>query len=193
MARVASRMGLRLVGVEVAGDSRALLKPFLEEGLEALARLTIRASTAREAAEAVRRYRRLYDILAVEPEGVEAARFAARDGRVDVVSLPPGMAKYMDRSEARLLLQGGGVVEVPLSAVVERGERGLRGLMIVVRRAVAYDAPFTVSSCARSEWEMWPPYSVAGLLVALGVPEHRALLAVTGYPASAARRWRREV
>jgi ribonuclease P/MRP protein subunit RPP1 len=184
-------MGYRIVGVEARDKS--LLKPFVDAGLEALTRLTIRARAASEAAEAVRSARRYYDVIAVEPEGVEAARFAARDGRVDVVSLKPGMARYMDRSQARLIAQGGGVIEVPLNPTIERGERGLRALMIVARRAVAFDAPFTVSSCARTMWEMWPPYSLAGLLIALGVPEHHALLAVTAYPASAIRRWMEEV
>ncbi len=191
MADYAALMGIRYVGVEAR--ERSLLKPFIDHGVEAFTRITIEASSAREAVEAVRKVRGLYDIVAVKPKGVEAARFAARDGRVDVVTLTPGMARYMDRSEARLIQLGGGVIEIPLNQVLERGARGLRAAAIIARRASAYDTPFTISTCATSVYEMWHPRSLQGLLVSLGVPENHALLAVSGYPISVLRRIMREI
>ncbi len=187
MARRMASMGYGAVGVE--GEAQ-LVKPFIEAGLVAVTRVTVEAETGAEALRLVRRIRGSYSIVALRPRGVEAARLAARDGRVDVVVLPPGMARYMDRSEARLLRLGGGVVEVHLRSVLEKDGRGLRGLMIIARRAVAYDTPFTVSSCATSAWELWHPYSVRGLLVSLGVPENHARLAVTAYPMQAIARGR---
>ncbi len=185
MARMLSEWGIKLVGVEASSPNvevRKTLEVFKSYGIEALTRITIEASSRRELLQAIRAARRRFDILAVKPRTGETARLAARDGRVDLVVLEPGMARYMDRSEALLLRQGGGMIEIQLASVMSLSPRRLRGFMIIARRAAVYEAPFTVSSCATSLWELWHPQAVRSLLVSVGVPEHIAKLALTVYP-----------
>ena len=177
MAELIPRLGISVVGVE--GD-KGMLKPFIDRGIETYHRITIKASNAGEAVRMLREARGRYDIVALYPANVETARLAARDERVDIVHLVPAMAKYMDRSEALLLRMGGGVIEVGLSRLVRLEPRQLRGFMIIVRRASAYEAPFIASSCATTVWDLWHPRLIQSILVFTGVPENLAKLSVRG-------------
>jgi ribonuclease P/MRP protein subunit RPP1 len=134
----------------------------------------------------VRRLALQYDIVAVKPKTAEAARLAARDPRVSLVQLPPGMARYMDKSQVAMLREGGGAIELKLLPVLYSGDprTTLRGLMIIARRAAAYEAPLVATSGARSVWEILSPMHIRGLLVSFGLPESIAKLAVSGYPLS---------
>ncbi len=186
MARLLKAMGFRGVAVEGGG---ACMEEFRLEGLEAYSRVTIRASTGAEVAAKARQARARFDIVAVKPASAEAARTAARDPRVDLVVLPPSMARYMDRSEARLLEQGGGCIELRLSYVLSGGDprRRLRGLMIIARRAAACDACLVVTSNARDRWGLWSPYTAAALLTSMGIPWMHAVSSLTVNPASILR------
>ncbi|KSW11428.1 hypothetical protein CF15_00790 [Pyrodictium occultum] len=188
MASMAGVMGYRVVAVE-AGDpehAREYARIFREEGIEALTRATVEAESWSKAVGLVRRLAQSFDLVAVKPRTAEAARLAARHPRIALVVLPPGMARYMDKSQAHLLREGGAAVEIQLHLLLHGGDPrgGLRGSMIIARRAAAYEAPFTVTSCARTRWEMWHPRVVQALLAAFGLPELVARLAVTGYPAA---------
>lgn len=186
MAEAAARMGLRVVAFEAPSveAARGYAEAARRWGLEAYTRVTIEARSWGDAArEVARAAQRGYDLVAVRPRSAEAARLAARDPRVAVIQLPPGMARYMDRSQALMLREGGAVVEVRLLPLLRPGDprTALRGAMVIVRRAAALGAPFIASSGARSLWEMWSPAAVRALLEALGVPSNIALLALTAY------------
>ena len=184
LARLLARLGYRLVAVEAEplDRARALAEEVSREGLRALTRVTVEA---RDWAEAVKRLRRLqgYDLVAVRPRTAEAARLAARDPRVALVQLSPGMARYMDKSQALMLREGGAAAEIRLRPLLYGGDprQALRGFMVIARRAAAYEAPLVVSSCARSPWEAWPPATVAGLLASMGIPPGHTRLMLGGY------------
>ena len=194
LARLLRSLGFRWVAVDASTPerARALAEVVRGEGVEAYSRVTVEASDWSQAARMVKRLYEEVDLVAVRPRSAEAARHAARDRRVAVVQLSPGMARYMDKSEAMLLRESGSVVEVRLSTLLGGGDPrlGLRGVMVIARRAAAYEAAFAASSCARSVWEAWPPMSVVGLLASFGVPVPAARLAVTGYCLQALRRAR---
>lgn len=185
IAGLAARMGLRVIGVEAPEPeaARALAGVARRHGLEAYTRITIEARDWGEAQRLIASLHQRYDIVAVRPRTAEAARLAARDPRVALVQLPPGMARYMDKSQALMLREGGSVVEIRLLPLLRGGDprAALRGVMIIARRAAAYGAAFTVSSGARTRWELWPPASARALLEALGVPAPLAKAALTAY------------
>lgn len=181
---------LRLLRVRGVAVERGVgVEEFRRAGLEAYTRVTIRAGSGSEVAVKVREARRLYDIVAVKPSTAEAARMAARDPRVDLVVLPPAMARYMDKSQARLLELGGGCIEVWLSHLLSGGDprRTLRGILIIARRAAANDACLVVSSNAKTRWGLWSPYSAMALLECMGLPHTAALSALTVNPAMVVR------
>ncbi|ABM80415.1 RNase P subunit p30 family protein [Hyperthermus butylicus] len=191
MAKLLKGMGVGCVAVEHGDPSvaRQLVNVFEEEGVEAYTRVTLEISDWQRGIELVRRASRLYNIVVVKPKTAEAARLAARDPRVALLQLTPGMARYMDKSQAQMLREGGAAVEIRLLPLLYGGDprSALRGLMIIARRAAAYEAVFVATSGARSAWELWHPAIVRGLLVSIGLPENIAKLAVTGYPRSIVR------
>ena len=182
LADLYARMGVGMVLVEASdpGLARRLVKVFQDRGVDAYARITVEVKEWGKGVTEVRRAAQAYDIVAVRPRSAEAARLAARDPGVALIQLPPGMARYMDRSQALMLREGRAAVEIKLQPLLHPGDprRSLRGLMVIARRAAAYEAPLVVGSGARLAWEAWPPQSVVGLLVSFGVPEPLARLYV---------------
>ncbi|BES82469.1 RNase P subunit p30 family protein [Pyrodictium abyssi] len=188
MASLAKIMGYRLVAVENSDPQRAreYARVFTEEGIEALTRVTIEAESWGKTVNILKRVALSFDLVAVKPKSAEAARLAARDPRVGLIVLPPGMARYMDKSQTAMLREGGAAVEIRFLPLLYGGDprSSLRGTMIIARRAAAYEAPLVVTSGARTRWEMWHPRTVQAMLVAFGLPETIAKLAITGYPAA---------
>ena len=185
MAELLMRLGYRVAAVECPDPdgAREAAEALRQAGLEAYTRLTVEAERWQDAARRIVAAAQRYDLVAVKPRTAEAARLAARDPRVALVLLTPGMARYMDKSQALMLREGGSVVEVRLLPLLRRGDprAALRGTMIIARRAAAYDAALTVTSGARNRWQLWPPASARALLEAFGVPPQYALLALTAY------------
>ena len=187
MASVLSELGYKGVALDVSfsrveyGRAKTI---FAKEGLELLSRVTFEAVSGKEVVEKARKFRLSYDIVAVRPLSAEAARVAARDPRVSLILLPPNMARYMDRSQARMLAMGGGCIEVCFRHILEGGDprKRLRGIIIVVRRAIAFETCLVVTSCARTVWELWPTASLRGFLVSFGLSEHQAKLIVHTNP-----------
>jgi len=188
IASLLASMGVRCVAIDNPNprEARAYTKPFTEAGLEAYTRVTIEADSWGKALKALRRISPHYDLVVVRPKSAEVARHAAKDPRVALVQLPPGMARYMDKSQARLLREGGAGIEVSLLPLLYSDDprRSLRGIMIIVRRAAAYEAMLVITSGARSKWELWSPAAIRALLVSFGVPENIVSLSLTGYPSS---------
>ena len=182
LASLYARIGVGMVLVEAPEPrlARDLARVFQGHGIEAYTRTTIEVKEWGRGVAEVRRAAQAYDIVVVRPRSAEVARLAARDPGVAFIQLPPGMARYMDRSQALMLREGRAAAEIRLSTLLRPGDprRGLRGLMVIARRAAAYEAPLVVGSGARLAWEAWPPQSVVGLLVSFGVPEPLARLYV---------------
>jgi len=193
MAMLLAAMGVGVAAFEAeeVDRARAYAEAAKRHGIEAYTRRTIEAKSWADALKEIARAEaRGYDIVAVRPRSAEAARLAARDPRVAIVQLPPGMARYMDRSQALMLREGDTVVEVRLLPLLRPGDprAALRGAIVITRRAAAYGAAFILSSGARTRWELWSPASARGLLEAFGVPPHISLLALTGYCRQALRK-----
>ncbi len=181
MVKLLNYWKIDLVAIDVISSKLSLneaKRVARENGVEILSRVTCNATTRREVLECIHRWARSVDLIAVRPLAAEAARVAARDSRVKIVSMDPSMARYMDRSQATLLRQGGGVIELVMDSFIKGSRlsaRRLRSFMIIARRAAAFKVNLIVSSGAKTRWDLWHPRVVAGLLIAMGLPETIAL------------------
>ncbi|AEM38695.1 RNase P subunit p30 [Pyrolobus fumarii 1A] len=189
LAALAALTNIGGVAVEVNDDDWGFVRRVFEDaGLTVLRRVTIEVRKAGDVPRVASEARKKgYDIVAVLPLSDEAARYAARDERVDLVVVRPGMARLVDSSQAGLHRMGGGAVELQVTPLLSQ-KQGFRTLMVVSRRAVAYSVPLVVSSCATTMWEFIPPRSIEALLSALGVPENYAKAFTYSHPWSIARR-----
>ncbi len=175
MVALAADLGYRLLGVEAGDDVwDAASRACREHGVECRRRLTIEASTSREALRILRGRKGRTGIIALRPLGVDAARFAGRDTRVRLLSGAETL-RYADRSQYRLLRVGGGGIEADLSRVL-RGD--LAYLIRLMRLCAANNIPLVLSSCAKDRWELWPPRSAASLAIMASAPLRLGLDAV---------------
>ncbi len=190
LAALAAYTGVGGVAVECGEREWSLYRRvFNDVGLEALRRVTLVARKAGDVTRLSLEARQRYDIVAVLPESDEAMRYAARDDRVDLVVYKPGLGRLIDASQAHLHRFGGGAVEVQLAPLLAKNQ--LRAVMVAVRRAVAYNVPLVVSTCASSVWEYAAPRSIEALLNVLGVPENYAKSFTYATPWAIARKRKR--
>ena len=190
MIGFAATLGYRAVAVEIPQEqvfSPGTVRRIGEKyGLEVYTRITLRPETKRELLAGLSRAEKRYDVIAVRTRSPEVIRHAARDGRVNLVSLASYQARYMDRSEADLLRQGGGGVEVwfseLLGAVENNDYRRIRGFEAIIRRAVGYSARIVVPSCAKNKWGLRSPSILVAVLVSTGIPLTLAKTIVYSYP-----------
>lgn len=168
MLTLASTMGYRLLGIETSNleweEASAECK---KHGIRCVKRITIKSSSISKVKKVLRNSRMYPDIIAIVPETLNVARFAARDGRIKIiVATTP---RFLDRSERRLLSVGGGAVELCLSEILEG--RGIGKIVASMRRAAANGIKIILSSCASIEWGLGPPMSAASLPSLAGLPQ----------------------
>lgn len=174
IARLYSSIGVGIVFVEARDHSlaREYTRIFRDYGIEAFSRITIEVYDWRKSVHSIREYSREYDIVSVKPKTVEAARLATRDPDTRIIQFPLAMARYMDKSQALLMREGSAVAEVKLSPLLYSSDprRSLRRIMVLVRRAAAYEIPLVLGSGATSVWKIWHPWHVVALLYSFGLP-----------------------
>ena len=187
---VLASLGYRAVIVERDEmiDPTKVEKRARELGLLIAWRRTGRASgrkSARRHAEAARG-----DVVAVIPLTQEAARYAAQSRSIHIIVAEPGLERLVDRSTLTLFRQRGwGLVEIPLSYVLDaaresehRLEVVLRHVFTAFRRAAGYGVPLGIASCAENRWGVFHPFHIVGLASLAGVPEEVSLRWLSEYP-----------
>jgi RNase P/RNase MRP subunit p30 len=194
MLMMASELGFGGVAVAYEDLLEDLEPP---EGLEVISRIDLNPKTAGALKAALRRVRRLYEVVAVECRSKAVARQAARDHRVDVVYLPPDSGLWFDEAEARLSAQTGCAYEINLSeflALLGEGDaRALRRVAEGVENAYRKDVDIVLSSGASTRLEMRDPRGLASTLTLLDVEYEEALEMVSENPWSIVQRNRRRL
>ena len=164
------------------------LKPGIAGRVEHLPLILIEASTRRDVARALARIPgKKRAIVLVKPQGLDAARYACVNKRIAGLLLEPGGEKFVDRSTANLFRERGwGIVVVPLAYIAEapKSRRIWRFYYLTLRKAYAYGINVALASGATSEWELWHPYSAAGVAELFGIPGDYARLWLSSAPAS---------
>lgn len=178
---VAKRLGYNALGIEYTDKSIVQELETIKD-VRILKRITITSSSDLEIKRSLRGIKLKYDIVAVKPLSYQAARFAARDGRVDLIVADKESLRFIDLSEIRLLERFNGAIEIPLKQLLGLKERILAQFVRRIRLITRYDAPLVLSSSAETFHELWHPLQIIGLMNILGLPETKAWEALTITP-----------
>jgi len=162
IAALAKRMGYCKLGVEGNfAPSEMLVRVSILKGAK-------RADIARLLSNVPRG-----SIPIVDPEGLDAARYASVNKRVLGFIVRPGMERLVDRSTRRLFEERGwGLVVVPLSSVASNpfSRRQWKFVATVMRRAFAYGIDLAFASEAADPLDLWHPMHIVGLAETVDVP-----------------------
>ncbi len=109
-------------------------------------------------------------IVFAEPTKQEEARAAARHRLVDVVSFNARTLRYLDESEALLVLQGGKAVEINVTSVLTR-YKALHDLDKSVELLLNKWVPTLFTCCPSTPFEICHPSQIVSLVETLGYSE----------------------
>lgn len=169
----------------------------LHRGLDVISRIDLKPRTAGALRGALRRVRRLYEVVAVECRSKAVARQAARDHRVDAVYFPPDSGLWFDEAEAKLSAQTDCAYEINLSELLALMKRekaeGLRRVAEGMENAWRRDILIILSSGASTRLGMRDPRGLASTLTLLDVDYEEALEMVSRNPWSIVQRNRRKL
>lgn len=141
--------------------------------IEVYHRLNIISSNIKFIKKMLRKFRRSFTIISVNPcNSLNAARFAARDRRVDMIFFNLKVfSKFFDESQAKLMSSTGVFLEIPFNKLF-RGKsltlpfRVLRRALPIAKR---YNVHIVLSSAAHSIFDIVSPLQLMSALTVLGI------------------------
>ncbi|WFO76046.1 RNase P subunit p30 [Desulfurococcaceae archaeon MEX13E-LK6-19] len=142
---------------------------------------TIEAAGEKNLKEKLRGIKTVYPIVSVKPLDVQAARLAARDGRVDTIVLDKDSIDYIDKTQALMMKQFRKVLEVPINVFLESNNK-IRAMMYRrIHMFYYYDVPVVFSSHARDWNQLIHPRSLVELLHTLtGIERKHLVYSISG-------------
>jgi len=198
MADLLSEVHYRAVGLTVATGLlneriRVLRRIFEDRGLDTVLRVDLKPSSRAELLRLVRRFRNLYDIIAVGCLNQQVATVSCRDSRVDIVFFH-GTSRNLRFSHtfARLLR---GAIELNIVSDLINSDDG--SAFARLRRAISvareHRVKVVLSSGARSFEMVRSPFQMSSLAITLGLNPEDSIRAVSSTPWSivAANRMKR--
>ena len=191
--RDASKLGYKALVFEYDEfvDMSAVARAADERGIRIFWRITVRAGDRKSIKKALGSRPSRVSLVALEPLSYEAARYAARSRSIHILTIGPGMEKYIDRSTLTLFEQRGwGLAEIQLTGLSDllvdppaRAEQRLKHVFVAMRKAAGYGIPASVASCAETRWDLVHPQHVAGIASLAGVPPEVSVRWLTVDPA----------
>lgn len=133
------------------------------EGLLVACRKTLRGEDERGLKTMLRGIKLRYPLVAVEPLSRQAARFAARDRRVDLIVLSRDTLQYIDKTQARMMKHHGKILEIRMSDYFRMDQREKAMVYRRINLFRSIDADVVFSSGARSIYEVIPVFSLTRL------------------------------
>jgi len=189
MADLLSEAHYRTVGLTVATGLlneriRAVRRIFEDRGLDTVLRVDLKPSSRTELLRLLRRFRNLYDIVAVGCLNHQVATVSCRDSRVDMVFFH-GASRNLRFSHtfARLLR---GAIELNLvSDLINRDDGwAFARLRKAIRVASDHHVKVVLSSGARSFEMVRSPFQISALAITLGLNQEDSIRAVSSTPSS---------
>ena len=179
-------VALTVSRLEEAEGRQTVRGVFEEKGVEALSRLNLKPETSRQLLEALRAYRRSFEIVSVVCLSKQVARQAAKDHRVDTLLFPGRAVRLLDEAEVELARSSGVAFEFSLSMLLKL-EGKLPGYLAEagrnVRRALKKGVPLVFSSGASDVYGLRAPRDLAATVeIMLGLPPGFGLLTVSRFP-----------
>ncbi|HIQ02863.1 MAG TPA: hypothetical protein EYH40_00410 [Desulfurococcales archaeon] len=141
--------------------------------IEVYHRLNIISDNIKFIKKVLRKFRRSFNIIGVNPcNSLNAARFAARDRRVDVIFFNLKVfSKFFDESQAKLMSSTGVFLEIPFNKLFRGRSLTLpfRVLRKTLQIAKKYNVHIVLSSAAHSIFDMISPLQLMSTLTVLGI------------------------
>lgn len=123
-----------------------------------------------------------YPVVAVIPLDVQAARLAARDGRVDIIVLNKDSLDNIDKTQALMMKQFMKILEVPLNDFLKYSNRVKSMIYRRIHMFYYYGIPIVYSSHAKSWNELIHPRSIVGLINSLlGVDKKLIVYSISSF------------
>ncbi|MCE4614874.1 MAG: hypothetical protein F7B60_05050 [Desulfurococcales archaeon] len=170
----------RSLGFKLIGINASLLKKcdIIGNDLTLIPRIVLEDTGVKDLRN---KSRDLNGLVVVIVDKLTSLRHVPSIKNIDVIRINPEMAKYIDKSQARLLSRTVKLLELPLPAFTS-SKNNLYRFAIAIRRMHAYDIPYTLVSDAKNKHELWHPKMMKGLLELLGIPEPYSLMPITSFP-----------
>jgi len=196
MARLATRLGLRLVGLtfdlQTPNEEKlTAAKQFEERGIETVSRIDLKPRNRNQLLMTLRKFRFRYDVVAVECFVRQLTASAFRDRRVDLVFFSPAVSKLRfgellpRRLERPVEVNVVDLLSDDLTVVSMPRLLRMSNLILAAQRK---HLPLVVSSGASDMLSMRSPRDMAAIVSAFGLEEARALDAVSNIPLSIVER-----
>lgn len=187
MIERAKSLGFSMIGVAMEDLKETQLKEIMnfagQQGIELFRRVNIVSSSRQEMKRNINLSRRTCEIVSIQSRTREATLFAARDGRVDFVQLPPVSGQGVDKHVASVFRN---MLEIVFSDLLEHDSRIeiVRPVMKIVKEATRHKVKTVVSSGSSDAYGMRSPISLAETLESLGASRWEAIQSVSEYPYS---------
>lgn len=180
IADIIKLMGYKYVCIE---DHNLKWRIKVVKNIKFVKRITIEADSEREIRERIRGIKVDYPIVAVKPLSTQVARFAARDGRVDLVVLDGDTIEYIDKIQAGMMKKFGKPLEVCINCFLKVSLRKKGMIFRRIKLFYYYGVPVVYSSGASKWYELLHPKSISALMSTLvDIPKTSILYGLSSIP-----------
>jgi len=186
MVDVLNGLETTVVGLVVPPDRLTppspVMNSFRDSGLDVVKRLNLKPRSREELLRSLRKFRAMYEIVAVSCCTQSVSRVAVRDRRVDIVHFPKqGHGSSLQRNLANTCRAA---VEFNMSELTEGSgyEAGLGRLRREIEIAAEASTQVIGSTNASNPFELRAPRDVAAVLHMLGLPLEAAMSGVSEIP-----------
>ncbi|MHA1130389.1 MAG: RNase P subunit p30 family protein [Candidatus Helarchaeota archaeon] len=159
-----------------------------QKRLRIFTRATIEPRTTAEMKYWVQKLRNQVDILAVKNGSDEKKVYinAILDKRVDIISLIDQSDYKLEYAHFKMAKKNATLIEVVGRNLIIQGgiqrSKLMRQMIKSIGQILRAEAPFIISSGARSKWEMRGPFDLVALTNLVKIPEVEAIKGVSSYP-----------
>jgi len=154
-----------------------------ERGVSVVGKVVIDASSISDLREALGKVKYRESVIAVHPESVEVARWAAHDGRVDVILLTPSNIRIFDKRQFSTMKYYSKPLEIRIPHLLYSNSEVKSYFYRRLNMLVRFKLGFALGTSASSFYELLHPLvAVKALKTLYDIPEKIALLALTDIP-----------
>lgn len=194
IVKMASDMGFKYIGIADFNKNnidtiKDVKKLFNDYGLDMVSRIDLSPNNVEELKRDLRFLRNKIEIIAVFCGNLSVARFAARDGRVDILmfSYTDWKSNFFDVSEAKLAVENEAAYEINIANLIRcpNVNERIKMMRIIsenIRIALKYNVPVIISSGAKNVFELREPRAMASIATLLGISEFDALRCLSDIP-----------
>jgi len=199
MVNLSAELGYRVVGIplspNISQEKTSQIKEICNSArVEFVKRIDLMPKTSNELLNNLGRLRRKFEIVSVACTSKNVARQAAKDRRVDLLSLCLTFPckRFFDHAEAELASKKLVSLEIDMTLTLSLTGFPRIRLLSSLRKEVAvarkFDIPITISSGASDENFLRSPQDYVALATLFDLPVSCALQALSDYPLSIVER-----